>query len=116
MITLIVLIVLVSGYIGKLFLTSRICIKAIQREDAYVEIMAPNRYMSKAKYNFSISSGVVDYKISKNVGSKSVILEEIRMAFGLIPSQIAIMAREGRGSSNTSGQWRGKYWRMVIER
>lgn len=91
--------------------------QAFEEWDAYVRLSTPNAYISETIDSRGILGGETQYKISKDMKFKSVVIEQNQYQFGLIPS--LSISREIGGKIGTTGEdWQFNYkengWRNML--
>ncbi|WP_040195042.1 anti sigma factor C-terminal domain-containing protein [Clostridium culturomicium] len=82
--------------------------KSYEAAEAYVSVSVPGGYISESTDFIVFLGGNGNYKITKNIGNKPVILEDRVSFFGLIP-QIAFFRGTGAGYHD-AGQWPVSIW------
>ncbi|MFV8830548.1 sigma-70 family RNA polymerase sigma factor [Alkalihalobacterium sp. APHAB7] len=98
----------ISAYFSK---------KAFERRDAYVRLTTPNGYISETIDSTGILGGISNYKVSKDMKRKAVVIEQNQYSFGLFPS--TLMSRGHGGSIGVTGEdWQFQYkengWREMM--
>lgn len=91
--------------------------KAFKQWDAYVRLSTPNGYISETVDTRGFLGGESQYKVSKNIKIKSLVIEQNQYRFGLIPS-ISISRLFGNGIGVTGEDWQFGYkengWRDLM--
>jgi len=88
-------------------------------EEAYnynkmlVELGIPNGYISESYTTLGFLGGYSIYEISRNVGSRSVVLEDRYFAFG---KQRVMTRVSGYHTSPNEGEWTNYYWENGYEK
>ena len=109
--------VFISLNILNNFISYRYSQKAYKEWDAYVRLTTPNGYISKTIDSKGFLGGISNYKISKDMKTKSVVIEENQYTFGLSPS--TLISRGSTGSIGITGEdWQFMYkengWREMM--
>jgi len=109
--------VFISLNILNNFISYRYSQKAYKEWDAYVRLTTPNGYISKTIDSKGFLGGISNYKISKDMKIKSVVIEENQYTFGLSPS--TLISRGSTGSVGITGEdWQFMYkengWREMM--
>ncbi len=91
--------------------------KAFKQWDSYVRLSTPNGYISETKDSAGLLGGQSNYKVSKDMKIKPVIIEQNQYSFGLIPSHL--ISRGAGGNIGTTGEdWQFGYkengWRELL--
>ena len=91
--------------------------KAFKQWDAYVRLSTPNGYISETVDSRGFLGGQSNYKVSKDMKIKSVVIEQKQYQFGLIPS--LLISRGAGGSIGVTGEdWQFGYkengWRELM--
>jgi hypothetical protein len=91
--------------------------KAFKQWDAYVRLSTPNGYISETVDSRGFLGGVSNYKISKDMKIKSLVVEQKQYQYGLIPS-VLISRGSGGSIGVTGGDWQFAYkengWREML--
>lgn len=116
-ITLVSLLVFVVLNILNFAISAYFSQKAFKEWDAYVRLSTPNGYISETIDSRGFLGGISNYKISKDMQRKSVVIEEKQYSFGLIPS--ILISRGSGGSIGITGEdWQFAYkengWREMM--
>ncbi|MGO1369909.1 MAG: anti sigma factor C-terminal domain-containing protein [Senegalia sp. (in: firmicutes)] len=82
---LISIVVLTIGVFSNIYINIKESEKAQEIENILTKLRIPNGYISEASYDFGVLGGNANYKISKEVGPKSVVLRDYRKQYGLLP-------------------------------
>ncbi|ADU29221.1 sigma factor regulator N-terminal domain-containing protein [Evansella cellulosilytica] len=91
--------------------------KAFEQWDAYVRLTTPNGYISESIDSTGFLGGTSNYKVSKNMKRKAVVIEQNQYSFSLFPSTLI---SRGHGSSigSTAEEWQFQYkdngWREMM--
>lgn len=91
--------------------------KAFKEWDAYVRLSTPNGYISETVDSRGFLGGMSNYKISKDMKIKSLVVEQMQYQYGLIPS--VLISRGAGGSIGVTGEdWQFSYkengWREMM--
>ncbi|MBD7909713.1 anti sigma factor C-terminal domain-containing protein [Sporosarcina gallistercoris] len=91
--------------------------KAFKQWDAYVRLSTPNGYISETVDTNGILGGEAQYKVSKDMKIKSLVIEQNQYKFGMIPS--TSISRGAGGSIAITGEdWQNTYkengWRDLM--
>ena len=91
--------------------------KAFKQWDAYVRLTTPNGYISETVDSRGFLGGMSNYKISKDMKIKSLVVEQKQNQYGLIPS--ILVSRGSGGSIGVTGEdWQFSYkengWREML--
>lgn len=91
--------------------------KAFKQWDAYVRLSTPNGYISETVDTRGLLGGESQYKVSKDMKIKSLVLEQNQYKFGAIPS--TSISRGAGGSIGITGEdWQITYkengWRNLM--
>lgn len=91
--------------------------KAFKQWDAYVRLSTPNGYISETVDSRGFLGGMSNYKISKDMKIKSLVVEQKQYQYGLIPS--VLISRGAGGSIGVTGEdWQFSYkengWREMM--
>lgn len=91
--------------------------KAFKQWDAYVRLSTPNGYISETVDSRGFLGGMSNYKISKDMKIKSLVIEQKQYQYGLIPS--VLISRGSGGSIGVTGEdWQFAYkengWREML--
>ncbi|MBD8069624.1 anti sigma factor C-terminal domain-containing protein [Bacillus sp. PS06] len=111
------LIVFVILYIANFAISAYFSQKAFKQWDAYVRLSTPNGYISETVDSRGILGGMSQYKISKDMKIKSIVLEQKQYHFGLNPS-VLVSRGSGGGIGVTGEDWQFSYkengWREML--
>ncbi|REB11472.1 hypothetical protein DVB69_00735 [Sporosarcina sp. BI001-red] len=91
--------------------------KAFKQRDAYVRLSTPNGYISETVDTSGILGGESQYKVSKDMKMKSLVIEQNQYKYGVIPS--TSISRGAGGSIGVTGEdWKITYkengWRNLM--
>lgn len=91
--------------------------KAFKQWDAYVRLSTPNGYISETVDSTGLLGGQSNYKVSKDMKIKPVVIEQKQYQFGLNPS--ILISRGAGGSIGITGEdWQFGYkengWRELL--
>lgn len=91
--------------------------QAFKAWDAHVQLTTPNGYISETTDSKGLFGGETHYKIAKDMKIKSLVVEQGRYSFGLIPS--LTISRGAGGKIGVSGsEWQVNYkengWRDLL--
>jgi len=82
--------------------------QAFKQWDAYVRLSTPNGYISDTVDTQGVLGGTSQYKVSKDLTVKSVVVEQKQYQFGVLPS--LTISRGAGGSIPVSGDdWQSTY-------
>ena len=119
----VLMIVLISVFVFFIlntinFLTySHFSNQAFKKWDAYVKLSTPNGYISETRDSKGFLGGETQYKVSKDMKIKSVVIEHEQYQFGLIPS-LSISRGFGGMIGITGDDWQFNYkengWRELL--
>lgn len=91
--------------------------KAYKQWDAYVRLSTPNGYISETVDTRGILGGETQFKVSKNMKTKSLVLEQKQYKFGLLPS-LSYSRISGNSIGVTGEDWQVTYkengWRDLL--
>lgn len=91
--------------------------RAYEQRDAYVQLSTPNGYISKTTDSKGILGGETQYKVSKDMKIKSLVIEQNQYKFGLLPS-LSISRGAGGKIGVTGEDWQFTYkengWRNLL--
>lgn len=90
--------------------------KAFERNEAYIKLTVPNGYISESNDIIGFLGGNGTYKISKNIGGKSVALEDRVSLFGPIPPMNYMRSQGGGGGYHHAGDWPVSLWQNGYKR
>lgn len=83
--------------------------QAFESWDAYVKLSSPNSYISETRDSRGFLGGETQYKVSKDMKIKPIVIEEGQYQFGLFPTQTI-----SRGMSGEIGD-DGKDWSVSFK-
>lgn len=91
--------------------------KAFKQWDAYVRLSTPNGYISETIDSRGFLGGQSNYKVSKDMKIKSLVIEQKQYHFGLNP--LLLISRGSGGSIGVTGEdWQFRYkengWREMM--
>ncbi|UOQ86895.1 anti sigma factor C-terminal domain-containing protein [Gracilibacillus salinarum] len=103
--------------IGNFAISAYFSQKAYKERDAYIRLTTPNGYISETVDSTGILGGSSNYKVSKDMKRKAVVMEQDQYSFGLIPS--VLLSRGAGGSIGVTGEeWQFTYkdngWRNMM--
>lgn len=91
--------------------------QAFKKWDAYIKLSTPNGYISETRDSKGFLGGETQYKVSKDMKIKSVVIEQEQYQFGLIPS-LSISRGFGGKIGVTGEDWQFNYkengWRELL--
>ena len=111
------MIVFVVFTIGNFMVSTYFSQKAFKQWDAYVRLSTPNAYISEAVDYTGLLGGHSNYKVSKDMKIKAVVIEQNQYQFGL---NLSLSISRGAGShiGMTGEDWQLGYkengWRELI--
>lgn len=91
--------------------------QAFKAWDAEVQLTTPNGYISETTDSIGLLGGETHYKIAKDMKIKSVVIEQDRYSFGLVPA-LTIFRGAGGKIGVTGADWQVNYkengWRNLL--
>ena len=91
--------------------------QAFKKWDAYIQLVTPNGYISETSDTKSFLGGETQYKVSKDMKIKSLVIDEGKYEFGLVPSS-SISRIAGGNIAETGKDWQFNYkengWRELL--
>lgn len=91
--------------------------QAFKKWDAYIKLNTPNGYISETRDSKGFLVGETQYKVSKDMKIKSLVIEQEQYQFGLIPS-LSISRGFGGIIGVTGEDWQFNYkengWRELL--
>ncbi|OIJ17395.1 hypothetical protein BKP37_02510 [Anaerobacillus alkalilacustris] len=108
-IILVSLLVFVVFNISNFAISAYFSQKAFKEWDAYVRLTTPNGFISETIDSNGFLGGISNYKVSKDMKRKAVVIEQKQYSFGLFPSILV-----SRGSGGSIGK-KGEDWQFAYK-
>lgn len=113
-IAIIAIVVFLVGGLLNIIISLKLSAMNFERMETNIKLSVPNGYISYSNDIVGFLGGSGRYKISKEIGGKSVVLSDRDVLFGLIPPMNYFRSRGG--GYHNAGEWPVSLWESGYKR